>query len=134
MKLSSRLVVVSLLVLLFATGRSIAVLEEPHDGYRRVPLGSTAVSSNIVVDKTDGGGTITVSEFEHKTLWDRLKSWWTQIMNHEDSLLSGAGPRHGAGGGVTIHDENNGGTITVTIHDNPKLFARIVELSKLIVE
>ncbi|CAI5746229.1 unnamed protein product [Peronospora destructor] len=135
MGLSGRLVVVSMIVLL-ASGISVAERvggdEDTQNGDRRVPIGSTAVSSNIVVDRTDGGGMVTVSEYENNGLWNRLKSWWTQIMNHEDSLLAGTGPRHGASGGVNITENDKGGTITITVYDNAELFERVVQLSELI--
>ncbi|CAI5717584.1 unnamed protein product [Peronospora effusa] len=138
MGLWGRLVVVSMMIFLFASEISVAEQvdgdEDIANGARRVPIGSVAVSSNIVVDKTAEGGTVTVSEYENNGLWDRLKKWWTRIMNHENSLFAGAGPRHGAGGEVTITEEKNGGKINITVHGNPKLFERVVELAKLIVE
>ncbi|KAI9917217.1 hypothetical protein PsorP6_012808 [Peronosclerospora sorghi] len=82
----------------------------------------TAVSSSTIYDNTNGGGMVTVTAYDHNGLWEWIKEWWEDMLDHEDRYQPDDSSH--AGTMVISDDGNGGGSITVTISDN-KLFQRV---------
>ncbi|CAI5740636.1 unnamed protein product [Hyaloperonospora brassicae] len=96
----------------------------------RVPA-SAAVSSNVVCGHRDGDDKITVTTYHNNGLWQRIKRWWKQAVQREDSFPTD-GSRHresrrgSTGTSLSISDNNEGGgTLTFKAAHNCRLLRHL---------
>ncbi|CAH0481523.1 unnamed protein product [Peronospora belbahrii] len=102
----------------------------PRNGF-----GSPVVSSDIVYDEANRGGTVTVSTYEGNGLWTWLKTAITKIRDAGSRLLPGVGPRsHQGEGTVLITEDKEAGTITIQVINDIERFKLFVKLSQRVMQ